>query len=219
MGSITRAAALAAAAFVGLQTADAGFIYSTSSRSVSAVAGTTDNKSTSAFGNWFGSAFAAGGTISALSNQGSDLQASVISLVGAGQATGAVGAIASGSSVVDTTFVAVSDDGSAVFDVSWIIGLSQNTAGVGASSVFIKLTDVTTGTVRLMLSNNTTASGNLSVVSGRTYRLEASAVTSVQGSGNAFGSFNANFSIVPAPGALALAGVAGAVGGRARRRR
>jgi hypothetical protein len=220
MGSISRAAALAAAAFVCLQTADAGFVYLSASRSVSAVTPSlTDSKSTAAFGSWFGSAFASSGSLSALANQGSELAAASISLVGAGQAIGATGASTSGASLADTTFIATSDDGSAAFDVSWIIGLSQNISGAGASTVFIKLTDVTTSTVRLMLSNSTTDSGTLSLVSGRTYRLEATASSTAVGAGNAYSSFNGSFSIVPGPGAVALAGLAGLTGMSRRWRR
>ena len=72
MGSISRAAALAAAALVGLQTADAGFVYSTSNRVVSAVVpSSSDTKSTSLFGNWFGSAFVSGAGVSSLANDAS----------------------------------------------------------------------------------------------------------------------------------------------------
>lgn len=220
MKRLSRVAAFAAAGVVGLQTADAGFVYASSSRAVSAVSPSqTDNKSTAATGNWFGSAFAAGSGVSALANQGSDLATASMSLVGAGQAIGAVGASASASSAFDVSFVAVSDDGSSSFDINWIIGLSQNVSAGGNSAVFIKLTDVTTNTVRLMLSNNTTASGTLSVVSGRTYRLEASAASSASGAGNGYASFNGSFTMVPAPGAITLAGLSVLGMGRSRRRR
>lgn len=219
MGSMSRAAALAAAAFVGLQTADAGFVYSSASRSVTATTPTvTDSGSTSLFGSWFDSAFAPGAGVSALANQGSDLGASAIGLTGGAQAIGAVGASASGASILDTTFVAVSDDQAASFDVNWIIGLSQTLNGGGSSTVFVKLTDVTLNTVRLMLSNNANASGTLTVVSGHTYRLEATASADATGAGNAYGSFNANFSIVPGPASAALLALAGASVRRRRRR-
>jgi hypothetical protein len=219
MGSISRAAALAAAALVGLQTADAGFVYSTSNRVVSAVVpSSSDTKSTSLFGNWFGSAFVSGAGVSSLANQGSDLGSTSISLVGASQAIGAAGASAIGESTLDATFVAMSDDGAATLDVSWMIGLSQTIGGVGSSTVFIKLTDVTLNTVRLVLSSSANASDTLTLVSGNTYRLEALASSSATGAGNAFSSFNASFSIVPGPASAALLALAGAVGKRRRRR-
>lgn len=219
MGSISRAAALAAAALVGLQTADAGFVYSTSNRVVSAVVpSSSDTKSTSLFGNWFGSAFVSGAGVSSLANQGSDLGSTSISLVGASQAIGAAGASAIGESTLDATFVAMSDDGAATLDVSWMIGLSQTIGGVGSSTVFIKLTDVTLNTVRLMLSSSANASDTLTLVSGNTYRLEALASSSATGAGNAFSSFNGSFSIVPGPASAALLALAGAVGKRRRRR-
>jgi hypothetical protein len=219
MGSISRAAALAAAALVGLQTADAGFVYSTSNRVVSAVVpSSSDTKSTSLFGNWFGSAFVSGAGVSSLANQGSDLGSTSISLVGASQAIGAAGASAIGESTLDATFVAMSDDGAATLDVSWMIGLSQTIGGVGSSTVFIKLTDVTLNTVRLVLSSSANASDTLTLVSGNTYRLEALASSSATGAGNAFSSFNGSFSIVPGPASAALLALAGAVGKRRRRR-
>lgn len=219
MGSISRAAALAAAALVGLQTADAGFVYSTSNRVVSAVVpSSSDTKSTSLFGNWFGSAFVSGAGVSSLANQGSDLGSTSISLVGASQAIGAAGASAIGESTLDATFVAMSDDGAATLDVSWMIGLSQTIGGVGSSTVFIKLTDVTLNTVRLVLSSSANASDTLTLVSGNTYRLEAFASSSATGAGNAFSSFNGSFSIVPGPASAALLALAGAVGKRRRRR-
>jgi hypothetical protein len=219
MGSISRAAALAAAALVGLQTADAGFVYSTSNRVVSAVVpSSSDTKSTSLFGNWFGSAFVSGAGVSSLANQGSDLGSTSISLVGASQAIGAAGASAIGESTLDATFVAMSDDGAATLDVNWMIGLSQTIGGVGSSTVFIKLTDVTLNTVRLVLSSSANASDTLTLVSGNTYRLEALASSSATGAGNAFSSFNASFSIVPGPASAALLALAGAVGKRRRRR-
>ena len=219
MGSISRAAALAAAALVGLQTADAGFVYSTSDRVVSVgVPSNADTKSTSLFGNWFGSAFVSGAGVSSLANQGSDLGSTSISLVGASQAIGAAGASAIGESTLDATFVAMSDDGAATLDVNWMIGLSQTIGGVGSSTVFIKLTDVTLNTVRLVLSNTANASDTLTLVSGNTYRLEALASSSATGAGNAFSSFNASFSIVPGPASAALLALAGAVGKRRRRR-
>ena len=219
MGSISRAAALAAAALVGLQTADAGFVYSTSNRVVSAVVpSSSDTKSTSLFGNWFGSALVSGAGVSSLANQGSDLGSTSISLVGASQAIGAAGASAIGESTLDATFVAMSDDGAATLDVSWMIGLSQTIGGAGSSTVFIKLTDVTLNTVRLVLSSSANASDTLTLVSGNTYRLEALASSSATGAGNAFSSFNGSFSIVPGPASAALLALAGAVGKRRRRR-
>ncbi|MEY3142421.1 MAG: hypothetical protein RLY21_914 [Planctomycetota bacterium] len=219
MGSMSRAAALAAAAFVGLQTADAGFVYSASARSVSAITPSfSDSGSTAGLGSWFDSAFASSAGASALANQGSDLGASSIGLVGAGQALGAAGASASGGSFLDATFVAMSDDGSATLDVNWIVGLSQTLGGTGTSTVFIKVTDVTLNTVRLMLSNNANASGTLTMISGNTYRIEATASSNAVGVGNAYSSFNGNFSIVPGPASASLLALAGLTVARRRRR-
>ena len=100
----------------------------------------------------------------------------------------------------------------------WLCRRGWNFAGGGNASVFIRLTDVTTSTVRLLLSNDTTAAGNLTVTAGNTYRLEVSSTTSASATGSAFGSFNANFSIVPGPATAALLGIAGLVANRRRRR-
>lgn len=220
MGSISRAAALAAAAFVGLQTADAGFVYSSSSRSVSAIAGaSSDSGSSSASGIWFDSAFASGAGLSALANQGSDLATNEMSFVGASQVLGGASGATSAFSIADITFtVDQIDPSSNLVDIAWIIGLSEDFAGGGSASVFIRLTDVTTSTVRLLLSNDTTAAGNLTVTAGNTYRLEVSSTTSASTTGSAFGSFNANFSIVPGPASAALLGLAGLVATSRRRR-
>lgn len=219
MGSMSRAAALAAAAFVGLQTADAGFVYSSALRSVSTTAGaSSDSGSTGAFGVWFDSAFSSSSGLSALANQGSDLAMNEMSFVGASQVLGGASGATSAASIADITFtVAPVDPTSGLVDIAWIIGLSEDFAGGGNASVFIRLTDVTTSTVRLLLSNDTTAAGNLTVTAGNTYRLEVSSTTSASTTGSAFGSFNANFSIVPGPASAALIGLAGLVAIRRRR--
>lgn len=220
MGSMSRAAALAAAAFVGLQTADAAFVYSSASRSVgTSAAAASDSGSSNAFGIWFDSAFSSSAGLSALANQGSDLALNEMSFVGASQVLGGASGAASASSIADVNFtVAPVTAGSPLVDISWIIGLSEDFAGGGAASVFIRLTDVTTSTVRLLLSNDTTAAGSLTVIAGNSYRLEISSVTTANAAGSAFGSFNASFSIVPGPATAALLGIAGLVANRRRRR-
>jgi hypothetical protein len=218
MGSITRAAALAAAASVGLQTADAGFVYSSSVRSVAAATpASSDSGITTAFGIWFDSASSSGAGLTALANQGSNLGLNEMSFVGAAQVLGGNGA--SASSAADLTFVAFGDDPSAsLVDISWIIGLSEDFTGGGTASVWVKLTDLTLGTMRLMLSSDTTAAGTLTVVAGNNYRLEVFASANATSSGSGFGSFNATFSIVPGPATAALLAIAGVVA-RGRRRR
>lgn len=219
MGSITRAAALAAAASVGLQTADAGFVYSSSVRSVAAATpASSDLGITTAFGVWFDSASSSGAGLTALANQGSNLGLNEMSFVGAAQVLGGGGGL-SASSNADLTFVAMGDDPSAsLVDIAWIIGLSEDFTGGGTASVLVKLTDLTLGTMRLMLSSDTTAAGTLTVVAGNNYRLEVFASANATSSGSAFGSFNATFSIIPGPATAALLALAGVVG-RGRRRR
>lgn len=218
MGSIIRAAATAAAAFVGLQAADAGFVYSSAARSVAAsTPATSDTGGSSAFGVWFDTATSSGSGLTALANQGSNLGVNEISLVGAAQVLGGAGA--SASSGANMTFVAFGDDPTAsLVDISWIVGLSEDFTGGGSATVWIKLTDLTLGTMRLMLSSDTTAAGTLSVIAGNNYRLEVLASTSASSAGSAFGSFNATFSIVPGPATAALLAIAGAIGQGRRRR-
>lgn len=223
MGSITRAAALAAAA-VALgsfaQQAAAGFVYSSTLRSVSvAASGASDSDSSNAGGVWFGSASLSGAGYSGLANHGSSLSMDAMDFVGAAQAlanTGSSSVVA--QSLVDITFVAQGFDGASTLDVSWIIGLSDTDAG-GAAFVSVVLTDLTSNTVRLALSDDRIASGSLTLDAGRSYRLEILADANVANGGGALASYNANFTAIPGPGALALVACAGAIGLSTRRRR
>ncbi len=223
MGSITRAAAFAAAA-VALgalsQQAAAGFVYSSTLRSVSVTAaGASDSDSSTAGGVWFGSASLSGAGYSGLANHGSDLDMDSMDFSGAAQALASSASVPVVSmSLVDITFIAEGFDGAALLDVSWVVGLSEVETG-GAAFVSVVLTDLTTNTVRLALSDDSIASGSVSLDSGRSYRLEIRADANVGNGGGALASYNASFTAIPAPGAMALLALAGSAGLATRRRR
>jgi len=223
MGSITRAAAVAAAA-VALgatsQQAAAGFVYSSTLRSVSVTAGgASDSDSSNAGGVWFGSASLSGAGFSGLANHGSNLTMDEMNFSGAAQALASSANFSVvAQSLVDITFVAQGFGGGSTLDVSWIVGLSDIQTG-GASFVSVVLTDLTANVVRLALSDDSIASGSLTLDAGRSYRLEIRADASVSNGGGALANYNASFVAIPAPGALALLAFAGASGLRSRRRR
>ena len=121
-------------------------------------------------------------------------------------------------SLVDITFVAQGFDGASTLDVSWIVGLSETETG-GAAFVSVVLTDLTANVVRLALSDDSIASGSLALDSGRSYRLEIRADANVGNGGGALANYNASFTAIPAPGAMALLALAGTAGLASRRRR
>lgn len=223
MGSITRVAAFAAAA-VALgalsQQAAAGFVYSSTLRSVSVTAGgASDSDSSNAGGVWFGSASLSGGGYSGLANHGSNIAAEAMEFSGAAQAlSGSANFAVVSLNLVDITFVAQGFDGASTLDVSWIVGLSETESG-GAAFVSVVLTDLTANIVRLALSDDSIASGSLALDSGRSYRLEIRADANVGNGGGALASYNASFNAIPAPGALVLLALAGTAGLASRRRR
>ncbi|MBI1303144.1 MAG: hypothetical protein GC172_05090 [Phycisphaera sp.] len=182
-------------------------------------AGASDSDSSTAGGVWFGSASLSGAGYSGLANHGSSITAEEMDFSGAAQAlAGSANLAVVSLSLVDITFVAQGFDGSSILDVSWIVGLSETETG-GAAFVSVVLTDLTTNTVRLALSDDSIASGNVSLDSGRSYRLEIRADASVGNGGAALASYNASFTAIPAPGAMALLALAGTAGLTARRRR
>lgn len=220
MCSSLRSALVAAASLASLEAAHAGFVYQSAQRSVTAsIASTTDSGSTTSFGTWFDSASVFGGGSAASATHGSDLAALAMSFSGGAQAvSGAAGGV-SALSLADITFLANSLGGGAALDVEWLVALSEDAAGSTSSSVSFVLTDLTTGTMRVMLGGDNVASGTISLVAGNLYRLEVRANASGTGSGNALANYNVNFSVIPVPGAMSLLVLAGFVGFGRRSRR
>lgn len=210
MGFILRSAAPAALVLATSMVAEAGFVYSSASRAVSAsVSGSVvDSESTALFGDWFGSANALSGSYSVLASQGSRLALTEMSFVGAAQiessTSTALGAL-SGAEVFFTSSLTES--------ITWTAGLTASTGG----TLVLTVTDLATGGDVLAFSGPATGSGSFAVTAGREYRLRISARADAQGSGSALASFNAGFqSTIPAPATIvAFAGLA--IGRRRRR--
>ena len=210
MGLKTRIAASAAVALVGLPTANAGFVYQSALRSVDiAVSGSSvDSDSSTAFGSWFGSASMLGSGYSSLASHGSNLSYGELILVGAAQVS-APNSVANivARSWADVTFLADMDE-----TISWIAGLGVESTGVGnIASVSVIVTDVGTGAIRFASSDDSTGSGSFAIVAGHNYRVQITASSTAATSGEVLSNFNVGFYSIPAPGALALVGLAGLV--------
>jgi hypothetical protein len=213
--SLRAAAAAAGCAFVAAGAANAAFVYSSASRSVDITVNSAvvDSESTTAFGGWFGTANANSDGYSALAQQGSGLSSLEMSLVGSASADAVATAAIVARSTADISFIA-----SASESISWIASLGAGSSG-GATpgALVVRVTDSTTGSVILAFSGPTAGSGSFSVVSGRSYRVEVSAIAAVQGGGLSAANYSVGFfAPVPAPGAIALLGLAGLVGRRRR---
>ncbi|MFM7052391.1 MAG: hypothetical protein ACKOYN_09695 [Planctomycetota bacterium] len=216
MGLTLRAAAFAAGcAFAASGVANAAFVYSSSSRSVDVTVNSTvvDSEFTSAFGGWFGSASSNGAGYSALAQQGSNLASLEMSLVGSATVDASATAAIMARSMADISFIA-----SASESISWLASLGSGSTGSAAPGLLtVRVTDSTSGTVVLAFTGPTAGSGSFGVVAGRSYRVEVSAMAIVQGGGLSAANYSAVFSApVPAPGAIALLGLAGLVGRRRR---
>jgi uncharacterized protein (TIGR03382 family) len=218
MGSLLRSALVAAAPLACLQAADAGFVYQSAQRSVSAsLASNSDSGSTSAFGLWFDSASVFAGGAAASANHGSDLLVDEMTFSGGAQVFSGANGGASALSEADITFLAMSDDGASFVDVEWLVGLSESASGSTTSSVWFTLTDVTSGVVLVSVAGNSVSSSPLVLSSGGLYRLQIVSSANGTSSGNALANYNVSFSVIPAPGALSLLALSGFVALRRRR--
>lgn len=216
MGLSLRAAAVAAGcAFAAAGIANAAFVYSSANRTVdvSFNSTTVDSESTTAFGSWFGSASSNGSGYTALAQQGSNLDSLEMSLVGSATIDASTTAAIMARSMADISFIA-----SASESISWLASLGSGSTGGGApGQILVRVTDSTTGTVVLAFSGPTAGAGSFSVIAGRSYRVEVSAMAIVQGGGLSAANYSVGFTApVPAPGAIALLGLAGLVGRRRR---
>jgi len=214
MSSVIRAAALSAAALAA-SAANAGFVYQSSAREVSvSVAGAVvDSESTVAFGDWFGNASVNTSSYVGLATQGSGLDAGEMSFVGAAQLSANTAASLSARSVATVVFVS-----DATESLQWIASLAREAAGSNNSaSIAFSVTEIDTGAILLAFSGPSNGSGSFDVVSGRSYRVSISAIAGATGPSSALANYNVGlFSTVPAPGAVALLGLAGLAGRRRR---
>ena len=215
MRSVLCAAALSAVALAVSTTASAGFVYQSASRETSVLVGgqTVDLESTTAFGSWFGSASANTASYTLLATQGSNLAALEMSLVGAAQISASGAATLGSSSSATVTFLA-----DATETIRWIANLAREASGAGNSAaISMSVIDLTTFNPVLAFTGPSIGSGSFDVIAGRSYRLNVSATAASTGATNAVANYNVGFfSAIPAPGAIALLGLAGLTSRRRR---
>lgn len=218
MRSVLRAAALSAVAmstFVVASAANAGFVYQSAAREVSvSVSGSVvDSESSTAFGSWFGDASVNTSNYVGLATQGSGLDDLEMSFVGAAQLNASAAAILNARSVATVVF-----QSNATESLRWIASLAREATGSNNNaSIAFSVTEIDTGAILLAFSGPSNGAGSFDVVAGRSYRVAISAIANATGATNALANYNIGvFSTVPAPGAIALLGLAGLT---ARRRR
>ena len=215
MSSVLRAAALSAVALAAVSSASAAFVYQSSSRETSASVGgsVVDSESTTASGSWYGSASANTATYTILSTQGSNLASTEMTFVGAAQVSASGSATLGASSTATVTFLASATD-----TVRWIANLARDFSGAGNNAaISLSVIDLTTFNPVLAFTGPTIGSGSFDVVGGRSYRVSISATANATSATNSVANYNVGFfSTVPAPGAIALLGLAGLAGRRRR---
>jgi hypothetical protein len=215
MNMYSRTALAAVAALTVLPTANAAFVYVSSARSVdlTSFGSTVDSDSTAATGSWYGSASAVTSSFNALITQGSELASNEMTFAGAAQLDVFGSSALVGTSRADVTFLSDSTE-----SITWITNLWREASGGGNSaSISLMVTNVATGSVLLAFAGPALGSGSFDVAAGSTYRVQLVATATGASAGDALSNYNLGFfSTVPAPGAIALLGLAGLV---ARRRR
>lgn len=215
MSSVLRAAALSAVVLAAVSSANAAFVYQSSSRETSASVGgsVADSESTTAAGSWYGSASANTATYTILSTQGSNLASTEMTFVGASQISASAPATLGATSTATVTFLASATD-----TVRWIANLARDFSGAGNNAaISLSVIDLTTFNPVLAFTGPTIGSGSFDVIAGRTYRVNISATANATSATNSVANYNVGFfSTVPAPGAIALLGLAGLTGRRRR---
>jgi MYXO-CTERM domain-containing protein len=208
----TAAAALSAAA-----SADAGFVYASSLRSISLTSPSgTAGASSSAFGDFLEFRSFSAPAVSGALQQASTLGADSMSFGAFAQlfsnAAGFGGPL-SGFSLSSVIFAV---------DADLLATLSVGTTlqSVGASSstgMSVVLRDVLTGVVIYSTNTNATDTLEYTFVAGRNYQLDVTSAASIaSGTGNAFTNYSVSITAVPAPATIAMVGLA-ALGRRRRR--
>jgi len=215
MGSSIRMAALAAVALCGYQSADAGFVYTSSNRvvDVSVNNAVVDSQSTTAQGSWYGSASSNTSSYAGLATQGSNLSFAAMTFVGAAQLDASATAAIAARSAASVFF-----SSNATESIRWIADLAAQAQGANnTSSIALSVFDITSNSTVLAFTGPSIGSGSFNVTSGHNYRVELAANASAAGPVNALANYNVGFfSTVPGPGAMALVGLAGLASRRRR---
>jgi len=215
MGSSIRMAALAAVALCGYQSADAGFVYTSSNRvvDVSVNNAVVDSQSTTAQGSWYGSASTQTSSYAGLATQGSNLSFAAMTFVGAAQLDASATANIAARSGAQVFFSA-----SGTESIRWIANLAAQAQGSNnTSSIALAVIDLSTNSTVLAFTGPSIGSGSFTVTSGHNYRIDLAANASATGPVNALANYNVGFfSTVPGPGAMALVGLAGLASRRRR---
>jgi hypothetical protein len=208
--------AAAAAIFVAAS-ADAGFIYSSASRSISlsSPAGVS-GASSDALSDFFEFRSYSTPMVSGGVQQASTLGVDSLSF-------GAFAQLFSSSTAFAGPFGGTSAS-SVVFSVdsNLIAGLNVGTAiqqsgAAASSSVSVVLRDLTSNIVIYSTSTTASDSFELELIEGRNYQFEVAGAASVNsGAGSSFMNYSVSITVVPAPGVLATFGLAATV--RRRRR-
>jgi hypothetical protein len=198
------AAALSAAA-----SAQAGFVYTSSLRSIALTSPSgTASPSSSAFGDFLEFRSYNAPFVSGAVQQGSTLGVESMSFGAFAQLfsnAASFGGPLSGNSLSSVVFTV---DSAMLAAVS--VGTNLQSFGAGASNgVSVVLREVATGTVLYSTSSSANDSLELSLVAGTSYQLDVSGAAAVaSGTGNSFMNYSVSISAVPAPGALAAFGLA-----------
>lgn len=213
----TIALATAAAALSAAASADAGFVYASALRSISlASPNGTSAASSSLFGDFLEFRSYSAPSVSGALQQASTLGADSMSFGAFAQLfsnSAAFGGPLNASSISSVIFAV---DANLVATMS--VGTTLQSAGVSSSTgVSVVLRDVLTGVVIYSTNANSADSLEVALVSGRSYQIDVSSAAAVaSGIGSAFTNYSVSLTVVPAPGAVAVFGLA-ALGRRRRR--
>lgn len=210
-----RLTALAVASLASVHASDAALVVSAASRETSVLSGgaVVDTYINSlATGSFNGDANDVGADYSSIATQGSNLLSSRMTFVGGCTVIQSSAGARSARSLATVTFQATLGEA-----IRWSVNLNSLEFGesnVGAVSA--RLVDTVTGTVVFNYTRTFVAQGTATLLAGRNYRLEISSTATTLPAGDAESTYNVGVFVIPAPGAMALLGLAGIAGRRRR---